>query len=229
MRGTQLLTDSILHMKHITILEQNFFSSEEVKDIKNKVLGLRSMWYTPPQDLQRNQVTVNYLATALYTASGIGIELYKKNVMEYNPIMFENFSAYYRKIKEVIEDKLKVKAIFSQNINHPGFHIHSNETNNEAYYNHVHYHTDKFDLLGLIPQGKVYSFNIPISVPLNGSSLSYMKDGIQTLEYKEGMLGLWNGDLKHGINTFKLVDRNDYRINMQMHISVINKNAYVFW
>ena len=216
-------------MKHITILEQNFFSSEEVKDIKNKVLELRSMWYTPPQDLQRNQVTVNYLATALYTVPGIGIELYKKNVIEYNSIMLENFSAYYVKIKEAIEDKLKVKAIFSRNINYPGFHIHSNETNDEAHYNHVYYHTDTFELHGLIPQGKFYSFNIPISVPLNGSSLSYMKNGFQTLEYKEGMLALWNGDLKHGINLFKLVDRNDYRINMQMHISVVNKNAYVFW
>jgi hypothetical protein len=122
-----------------------------------------------------------------------------------------------------------VKAIFSQNINHPGFHIHSNETDDEAYYNSVHYHVDHFNFYELIPQGKVYSFNIPISVPINGSSLSYVKDGLQTLEYKEGMLGLWNGELKHGINLFKLVDRNDYRINMQFHISVVNKNAYVFW
>jgi hypothetical protein len=224
------------------IIQHNFFTQDELFDIKNKVFDLKKLWkYTNPnikeKDLDINSVTTQMLPPGMYASSQF---LYMINVKKFRPIMKEHFNTYYDKIKTKIEAVYNKSVVYLDKTHYPGFHVYALRENQPSSYGYYNFHKDKFSFLQNITDvGEIVSVIIPISIPSSGGSLLYTTqdhipernktpDEIIRLEYKPGILAQWGSDIIHSIEPFNL-NENECRITIQMHLNIKENEINIFW
>lgn len=214
------------------ILDTQFLSNIEIADIKNKVFSLRNLW-------QENQIKSFYFLP--YGFYSVKPEIYKKNVFNYKNLMYNCFENYYIKILNALNSNFEIEFSYHNNLNYPGFHV-SKESMNVP-----NFHTDFFPELSSTLNGveklfyrsaKILSFVIPISISSNQStgllirnnfdnsrtSLNYSK----MLNYTEGILAAWQGNVIHSIKPFEHKKDNP-RITMQFHAAIQKNQGIIFW
>lgn len=213
------------------VSRENFFSAEELEDIRNKVFSLKNHWYTPHISGQRDDyIHINFLPKSMYIAPVLGVKHYLEDIKSKKEIMYENFGVYYEKVRNETSKILGIPIEYHENASYPGFPIYTNTTDSRKEYTSVHYHADIIMVPDIIPEGKVCSINIPITSPKNGTGLLYKhNDKEHFLPYTPGELRLWNGTLPHSAGTFILEDSSDYRLTMQSFVSVKDGIGYIFW
>jgi hypothetical protein len=225
------------------IIQHNFFTQDELLDIKNKVFELKNLWkYTnnniKENDLGFNSVTTQMLSPGMYASSEF---LYMINVKKFRPIMKEHFNTYYDKIKVKIEEVYNKPVVYLDKTHYPGFHIYAlRENQPSASYGYYNFHKDKFPFLQHITDvGEIVSVIIPITIPSSSGSLLYTTqdhipernktpDDIVRLEYKPGILAQWGSDIIHSIEPFNL-NENECRITIQMHLNIKENEINIFW
>lgn len=222
------------------VIQYDFFNQTEIDDIKNKVIELKSLWSyvnnNIKKDLSDNLVTAQMLSTGMYAREYFA---YRVGVKKLKPIMKEYFSNYYDKIKNTIEKVYNKPVTYLHNANYPGFHIYAlREKQPSSNYNSYNFHRDNFAYLSqLTTLGQIVSVVIPISLPKLGGALLYTThDTIYRdlyteclrLDYTEGMLAHWGGEITHSIEPFNL-NQNEYRITLQMHLNVKDTDIEIFW
>jgi hypothetical protein len=213
----------------IRIIDYNFLNEEEIIDIKNKVFNLKSLWFLSDNEMFHKPSKLYMLPIGLYTVPFfLNIEKYRNSTIEHKQIMLHNFEMYYNKIIKVVEEMFNKPVIYSDNLSVPGFHIFTYNVPNRKFFLNMHRDTYCHD--DDVLKGKVYSLILPICLPKSGSGLIYKINNEQKyLKYNVGGLGVWDGNVEHSIDDFVLTDENDYRITLQFHISVNEKNIILFW
>ena len=217
-------------------IQHNFFSHNELTDIKTKILNLQNYWeYLSKPD--EKHVSVQMLPAGLYSRS---YEEYSRNIEHKRSLMWHNFSSYYEKIKQAVEQNFQVSAEFIESAQFPGFHIFVLDNKTTGSYPYYNFHRDRFEI-PKITLAKIYSFIIPISLPSDQGALLYtlqsrIKNRVDlerntvynTFTYCEGSLAQWPGNLIHTINPFTLKS-DESRITLQFHVSLSAKQALIFW
>jgi hypothetical protein len=214
----------------VGIVDDNFLSSDEVNDIKEKVFNNSHLW--------ENYFTVNVLPSGhSYIRDP---KMYVASVKKYQKILEDNFFSVYEKLHKKINDTFNCKCDFMPDKHKPGFHIFGP---GPLVHVQKHYHTDNFHNI----TEKIYSYTIPIVLPLEPTGLSYLdplgsypkhasKDYLhrkhtKTVFYKPGCLVMIDGAVTHAIKPFTL-DKNEYRITMQLHVGLNRKDpdrSFIFW
>jgi len=211
------------------ILETNFLSSDDIREVKTKVLALVNDWlylkYTP-----NAIIPTRMLPPGLYSRTS---SQYKEDVIQYKKLMFDNFSKIYESIKLRLVEHFQVDLVYHQSTHYPGFHIFKlTEGNDYGEYGWHNFHKDGFPFLNsFIQYETIYSFVIPIELPnVNGSLLFSTNDSAsyEKIQYQVGDLYIWHGHLIHSIEPFVL-HGNETRITMQFHVAVSNDSGIIFW
>jgi hypothetical protein len=224
------------------IIQHNFFTQDELLDIKNKVFDLKKLWkYTntniKEKDLGINSVTTQMLPPGMYSCTEFS---YMVTVKKFRPLMQEHFNAYYDKIKTKIEAVYNKPVVYLDKTHYPGFHVYVLRENQPSSYGYYNFHRDKFSFLQNITDvGEIVSVIIPISIPSSGGALLYttqesvsnknvLPDEYVKLEYKPGILAQWGSDITHSIEPFNLSE-NECRITIQMHLNIKENEINIFW
>ena len=219
-----------------TTLDENFLSSDYCLDIKSKVFNNKQYWQTHPGHSQ-----VSFFPFGLYS---VDIETYKKNLDLYKSLMYGLFEPYYMKLINFLHQNLELEISFHDNLHYPGFHI----SNSQPMVN-PNFHVDKFPNLRYFLQKKeAFYFGNPkiLSVILVVNTLSkdtglLLRNKVLSesdrhtfkfddfIEYKQGMLAMWDGERQHSIKPFIPKDADDVRLTMQCHIAISNNRGIIFW
>jgi hypothetical protein len=214
------------------ILEANFLNSDDVFEIKTKVLALANEW----QYLKYNSKSIlstRMLPPGRYARSS---SQYKKDVAQYKNLMLDNFSRIYESIRLRLVEHFQVDLAYHSSTHYPGFHIFSlTEGNEYGEYNFYNFHQDVFPFLNKFIQCEtVYSCVIPIELPNDNGSLLYVTSDKQSsgshekIQYRVGDLLIWQGNLIHSIEPFAL-QGDETRITMQFHVALSNDSGIIFW
>jgi hypothetical protein len=214
------------------LLEANFLNSDDICEVKAKVLALVNDWqyfkYTPDAI-----IPTRMLPPGLYSRTPIQ---YKEEVFQYKNLMLDNFSRIYESIKLRLMEHLQVKLSYHPLTHYPGFHIFSlTEGNDYGEYARYNFHQDLFPFLDTLIQCEtIYSCVIPIELPNEYGSLLYATNdkhssgSYEKIQYQIGDLIIWQGNLVHSIEPFAL-QGTETRITMQFHIAVSNDSGIIFW
>jgi hypothetical protein len=209
------------------VLESNFLNFDDVFEVKTKVLALVNDWqyFTYNQD---SILPTRMLPPGLYSRSP---SQYKKDVVQYKNLMFDNFSRIYESIKLRLIEHFQVDLTYHPSTHYPGFHIFSLTDGNEyGEYNFYNFHQDDFPFLNnFIQYETIYSCVIPIDLPNHNGSLLYaMGDSHERIQYQVGDLLIWQGNLVHSIEPFVLRG-NETRMTIQFHVAISNDSGIIFW
>lgn len=219
------------------VLQYDFLNHYEIIDIKNKVIELKSYWsYVNNNTTKDLNLTTRMLSNGMYSREHFA---YMVGVKKLKPIMQKYFGSYYDKIKVKIEQVYNKPVFYLDKANYPGFHIYAlDENQTSSAYNSYNFHKDNFVYLKQLTKlGKIVSVIVPISLPKIGGALLYtINEPIHsdlctdyiTFDYKEGMLAQWGGEVTHSIEPFVL-NQNEYRITLQMHLNVNDDKIDIFW
>lgn len=217
----------------VEILDKNFLTLEECLLTKNKLLSVKYLWQC---------TKIKYFNFFPYGLYSVPFNVYQNNVLLYKSTMLNLFSDLYERIKFKLNELFQIEINYSEKFNYPGFHI-----SNAYEMQNANFHTDDFKNLHLLAFGKdklyfrspkIFSFIIPISLPLEGAGLlirnTFLSDRQllkydSILNYELGMLAIWDGDMQHSIKPFKPTDELDLRITLQFHVAIANNKGYIFW
>ena len=219
------------------VIENNFFDQTELEDIKTKVFILRDHWKSIEETHDDTEILSNVLPAGSYT-----FHFSEKEIAANNEIMSKHFSHYYDKIKNKLSSYYNVPIDYSPNLQFPGFHVFVNKLeHNHARYSNIHFHMDNyFQMQHLLKPGKIESIIIPIVLPISGGSLLYntttghnprlvQASTAQEFHYAQGMMACWPAELVHCIAPFSLLNSDDSRITMQMHVNLQDDGGVIFW
>jgi hypothetical protein len=205
------------------IIDNNFLSKNEIEDIKTKVFLLKENWVALGA---KEEKTFSSIITRMMPAGMYASQFDANNVLENNKLMYENFSVYYNKIKEKLSAYYNMPVDYSNNFQLPGFHIFVTNNVKNISYTNLNFHRDGFKHF---TSSKIDSIVIPISLPNIGGSLLF-NDPPEIFLYKEGMMGIWPGNIIHSIEPFTFSNSSECRITMQMHVTMLpNKKRMIFW
>ena len=219
-----------------TVLDENFLTSYDCIGIKSKVFNNQQSWQTHPGHGQ-----VSFFPFGLYS---VDIETYKKDLDFYKVLMYRLFEPYYTKILDFLKNRLQIEISFHDNLHYPGFHISNGQSMTKP-----NFHVDKFpNLKYCLDRKEAFYFNNPkiLSVILVINTLSkdtglLLRNKVlsdaerfnlkydEIIEYKQGMLAMWDGDRQHSIKPFIPIDSYDIRLTMQCHIAISNNKGIIFW
>jgi len=207
------------------IIDIEFLNKDELYDIKTKVFLLKDHWValSPKEDKIFDSIVTRMMPAG--TQKG-GHQSSTQQIISNNKLMNDYFSVYYNKIKEKLSLYYKTDIHYQNNFQLPGFHIFVTNNVKNVSYTSIKFHQDGYKNF---PANKVDSIVIPISLPKLGGSLLF-NDPPEIFPYKEGMLGIWPGNLIHTIEPFTFADSSECRITMQMHtVILLNNKRIVFW
>lgn len=209
------------------LLEANFLNSDDVAEVKTKVLALVNKWqyfkYTPDAI-----IPTRMLPPGLYSRPP---SQYKEDVVQYKNLMLGNFSRIYESIRLRLTEHFQVNLSYHPLTHYPGFHIFKlTEGNDYGEYAQYNFHKDLFPFLdNFIQYETIYSCVIPIDLPNGNGSLLYATgDSHKKAQYRIGDLLIWQGNLIHSIEPFAL-QGDETRITMQFHVALSNDSGIIFW
>lgn len=208
------------------IIDATFLSKDECDDIYTKLLSIKNQWF-----LLDNIPSFYFYPPGMYS---VPVEEYKKN-LTHNLNLKSLFGSYYEKLQRAITNELKIPVEYHPNLNFPGFHISKGKGMTTT-----NFHRDGFKNLPLFLGSdkiyflnpKIYSFVLPIKLtdPESGLLIKNKQSELpDILQYHEGALSAWDGDLVHSVKPMKENLENNIRITMQCHVAVSSKISYIFW
>ena len=207
-----------------SIIDIEFLNKDELNDIKTKVFLLTEYWValSSSEDKIFDSIITRMMPAGTYS----GTQLSTQQIISNNKLMNDAFSVYYNKIKEKLSVYYNTDVHYRPNFQLPGFHIFVTNNVKNVSYSNLNFHKDGSKYFSA---NKVDSIVIPISLPKLGGSLLF-NNPPEIFPYKEGMLGIWPGNLIHSIEPFTFADSSECRITMQMHTTMLpNNKRIVFW
>lgn len=203
-----------------------FKLSTDMEKIRNKVMGLNSLWDNRIPD------------RPFYTLGGsayLDIEREDKTSYEYkqktfNSSMVHCFGDLYSEVQAVLENHLKVPCHFDPLLCVPGFHI---------FFSHPAFvttggvwHMDMGHIQLGLPENDPISFTATVELPTDGGGLQYKfsSNGEEHyLPYEVGGMVMHDGCMMHKIAPLKAFHEDDERITMQGHGVKVNGEYVLFW
>lgn len=219
-----------------TLIDDNFLTPRECDHVYSRVLFHEDKWVNIKDT---DMTAVNTVDTTKHKCHFFGpsvyslyknFEVYNEKKTFYNEILSSEFGDIYVKLKDEVSRVLGKPTYYCDDVAYPGFHIFGPGLKDESIkYDYFHYHYDRYPdhFKNIIPYSEVYSFIIPIRLPVAGASLDYNET--KKFLYKTGSLSYWHGEVAHKISDFVLQDETDYRITWQIHVAVLKDIAIMFW
>lgn len=241
-RGTcRDMSRTQLEGKHPRKLFDEYLSELERTEVLESVYRLRDHW-CPLYGGGFNKAFL--LPAALYAKSG-NAEEYSKFQLAARADMMDEFGWLYTKLLETISDQYGLPAVFSPNLNFPGFHIFLGPIDNKDLDPTKEHHSAPMGKIHLdnfpdfIPEFErkehIESFVLPIQLPKKHSTNlrwyypdQSREESSNTLTYSEGMLGHWHGQYPHAIGDV-LLEEDEARITLQFHVCIKPDRVILFW
>lgn len=229
-----------LEGKHPSKVLDEYLTESERAEVLESVYRLRDHWYP----LFKGFDKAFLLPAALY-AKRRTAEEYSKLQLAARADMMDEFSWLYTKLVETVSDRYGLPAVFSPNLNFPGFHIFLGPVDNRGVVSEKRYylglkgrfHLDNFP--DFIPEFEkkehIESFVVPIQLPKKHATNLWWyypdqsrEEAPNTLTYSEGMLGHWHGQYPHAIGEVVL-EEDEARITLQFHVCIKPDRVILFW
>lgn len=229
---------------HFSINEkQDFLTTDEVNKLRGQVYDSKKYWKhisSMPVAFEENVKkfsleTITYYENMLANQYFLGDAIYVMNNQidtlntETQTYMKQKFAWVYEKLLnyfKVLYNNERV--ILHEKLPIPGFHIFSNVTDTPTGKTHFDWHNDTTisDYVGGVKSNSIYSFVLLVQNIEDFSHLDYEMKGIQNiLPYKETVLHMWNGNIRHKIGSMKL-NPNEARITLQGHLYFDENDNY---
>ena len=229
-----------LEGKHPSKVLDEYLTESERAEVLESIHKLRDHWCP----LFGDSFSRAFLLPAALYAKRRNAEEYSKLHLAARADMMDEFSWLYTKLVETVSDRYGLPAVFSPNLNFPGFHIFLGPIDNRGVVSDKYYlgvkgrlHLDTFPVF--IPEFEkkehIESFVVPIQLPKKHATNLWWyypdqskEDAPNTLTYSEGMLGHWHGQYPHAIGEVVL-EEGEARITLQFHVCIKPDRVILFW
>ncbi len=228
----------------------DFLTIDESQAIRNKIYSLQHHWINRASGLEPFYT----LGTASYLDSPDANDtLYLQKAQKTNPILLENFSLVYERLKTLLSNIMKIPVLYETKLALPGFHIFKYSKSFEKPIAKIHFdlqfkshqwsHYKKADL------NNPLSFTCPVALPHVGGGLNYwdiFRDDVKEMDesqftqyiatkqmhylpYTIGKIALHKGLLLHQIAPAKSMNVQDERITLQGHGIIADGALHLYW
>jgi hypothetical protein len=230
-----------LEGKHPRKLFDEYLTESERTEVLESIYRLKEHWCP----LFSGGYDKAFLLPAALYAKRRDAKEYSKLHLAARADMMTEFGWLYTKLVETVSDRYGLPAVFSPNLNFPGFHVFVGPIDNRGIDSSQEFyigakgraHLDTFP--DFIPEFEnhehIESFIVPIQLPKRETNLWWWdsldkitKEPPNILTYSEGMLGHWHGQYPHAIGEV-LLEEGEARISLQFHVCIKPDRVILFW
>jgi hypothetical protein len=234
-----------MHLQELELL-----SADECDRVRNQIHDLRSEWIS-----RRPDVPFFTLGAASYLdAADEGFEVYKKRLVETNPVLEQHFAWLYDRFAEGMTEHLGQQLIYDESLALPGFHIflaHQEFTKPMASMHYdLQFESIDWSEIGEVDKSRHLSMTLTITLPADGGGLWVWNvnnlelaeldiDGRRELlrenrkaeyhSYSVGRVALHSGHQLHQIAPTRKMVEGDERITLQAHALPVNGQWLCYW
>ena len=185
----------------------NFITDDEINQIKEKVIELRSHWRVLAGDWF-------IFGDALYILQGEGLGLTSVD-KEIQKVLADNFGWIYARLCNKIYQITGKKTILHPKLPLPGFHI--SELKQPYFISFFHTDSSITDYITNVKMNDVSSLLVLIEKPTDGAWLeAKVNNEITKHNYDYGVLHRWKSTVPHRVGQFN-TGQDERRITLQCH------------